>query len=104
MLIGFVSDSKTNAIVVGEDQLRLVTEYVDRHLEKINMFLDTRFVRSSLAENQVQVFNKVLGECGVAIKREQKKGEKRLVVDYEKMRELAKSQELLAVVGKIGQK
>ncbi|WP_248167684.1 plasmid replication protein, CyRepA1 family [Ralstonia pseudosolanacearum] len=100
----FTEESEANAIVVGEDQLRLVTEYVDRHLEKINMFLETRFVRSSLAENQVQVFNKVLGECGVAIKREQKKGEKRLVVDYEKVSELAKSQELLAVVCKIGLK
>jgi len=99
----FTEESEANAIVVDADCLRRVAEYVGRHREKVNLFFDTRFVASDVEERQMRIFNKVMGEFAIVVKRESKKGEKRFVVDFDKVSELAKSEKLQAIVSKIGQ-
>jgi hypothetical protein len=97
----FKSENEANLIVVGDDQLHRVLDYVGEHLARINLFLKTRFIQSDLEENQTKVFNRVMGEFGIVIKRDVKKKAKRYIVDFEKVGELAKSEKLRAIVEEI---
>ncbi|WP_179101615.1 plasmid replication protein, CyRepA1 family [Burkholderia pseudomallei] len=98
----FTAEKKANQIVVDSEQLDRVLEYVEQNLETINTYLETRFNAKHVRENKVKVFNKVMGSFGVAVKREpvMKNGEStsQLVVDYEKVMELAKSEKLRDLV------
>ncbi|KVM48922.1 hypothetical protein WJ58_26155 [Burkholderia ubonensis] len=98
----FTAEKKANQIVVDSEQLDRVVAYVEQNLETINTYLETRFNANHVRENKVKVFNKVMGSFGVVVKRESvmKDGESKsqLVVDYEKVMELAKCEKLRVLV------
>ncbi|KWH15134.1 hypothetical protein WL98_01920 [Burkholderia multivorans] len=94
----FTEETRANVTEVTLEQLAHVSSYVRKHMEKMNLYLETRFKPSVFDENRLIVFNKVLGEFGIFVKRERKKGTPRFIVDYEKVSELSKSPQVRAAV------
>lgn len=79
--------------VVDHSLIDRVAEYVDKQLEVVNLFLDTKFEKPTSPESKTKVFNKTMGELGVCILKRQKTVNKvkqsEYVVDYQKVAEMA---------------
>ncbi|QDW51050.1 hypothetical protein [Burkholderia sp. KBS0801] len=99
----FRAETSANATEVSLEQLASVSNYVRAHMEKMNMYLETSFMPDVFEEDRLRVFNKVLGEFGLKIKRERKKRNPRFIVDHDKVSELSKSPQVRAAVEEIGQ-
>ena len=99
----FMYATYANATEVSLEQLASVSNYVRTHMEKMNLYLETRFTPTVFDENRLIVFNKVLGEFGIKVKRERKKKNPRFIVDYDQVSELSKSAQVRAAVEEIGQ-
>ncbi|CAJ4550448.1 Signal recognition particle GTPase [Burkholderia pseudomallei] len=99
----FKEETRANVMEVTLEQLAHVSSYVRAHMEKMNLYLKTHFNPNVFDENRLVVFNKVLGEFGIFVKRERKKGAPRFIVDYDKVSELSKSPQVRAAVEEIGQ-
>ncbi|CAJ8041829.1 Signal recognition particle GTPase [Burkholderia pseudomallei] len=99
----FMEKTYSNATEISLGQLASVSNFVRAHMEKMNLYLKTRFKPPMFDENRLTVFNKVLGEFGIFVKRERKKKTHRFIVDYEKVRELSKSPQVRALIEEIGQ-
>lgn len=91
-------ETRKNALLPDQHKLKETIDYVRDNLNKINLFLNTRYSESDLDKSPGRVLNKVMGEFGLSLK---------LVkgvfhVDYAKVTELAKTRKVLDAAKEIG--
>lgn len=91
-------ETRKNALLPDQHRLKETIDYVRDNLNKINLFLNTRYSESDLDKSPGRVLNKVMGEFGLSLK---------LVkgvfhVDYTKVTELAKTKKVQDAAKEIG--
>jgi hypothetical protein len=88
--------------VVTQDQIDSLADYVNGNLSNVNLFFGTNFKTPTAPENKMKVFNTVMGQLGIEIKKRPKKnGQDRpeYFVDYDRVAELVATKDLSEFAG-----
>lgn len=87
---------------VTQDQIDSLAEYVNEKLFDVNLFFGTNFKTPTAPENKMKVFNTIMGQLGIEIKKRPKKnGQDRpeYFVDYDRVAELVATKDLSEFAG-----
>jgi hypothetical protein len=82
---------------VTQDKIDNLANYVDSNLGHINLFFGTNFKTPTAPETKTKVFNAIMGQLGVEIRKKAKpKGEKGhdYLVDYDRVAELVDTKDI----------
>ena len=86
---------------VTQDQIDKLANYVNSDLECMNLILGTNFKTPTAPETKMKVFNTVMGQIGIEIKKKpkpKKQGGHEYLIDYDRVADLVKTKDLSQIV------
>jgi len=91
--------------VVSQVQIDNLANYVNSNLRNVNLFFGTNFKTPNAPETKMKVFNTIMGELGVAIKKKPMPksatglASHEYLIDYNRVRELVATKNLTELLG-----
>jgi len=87
--------------VIKQDQIDSLANYVSDDLDRVNLYFATNFKTPSAPESKTKVFNTIMGELGVELKKKRKgkDGESpEYFIDYDRVAELVATKDLSQII------
>ena len=88
--------------IVSIEQIDKLAQYVEANLDHLNLFLGTNFKTPTALEAKTKVFNTVMGQLGIEIKKRpfKRKGQKghEYFIDYDRVAEFVAAKDLRQIV------
>jgi len=75
--------------IVEPEMISRLASYAAQDLKKINTYFSTSFKSPTAPETQMKIFNSIMGEIGVKLKKRRGKGAPQYYIDYERVSEMA---------------
>lgn len=83
--------------VITQDQIDNLAKFVNNDLDRVNLFFATNFKTPTAPETKMKVFNSIMGELGVTLKKKRKGKDDEnpeYIIDYDRVTELVATKNL----------